>query len=141
MNRKVLVQLWTAKNLDNPFGNALKDAVLSIAEARASGDYAPDKWFESFLIGSGNSLIASGTEKAFRTSFDIADEIALNPIQKIGLNYASTYISNVFISKDFNPFRPIQGVITDYFLDQHIYNYSSWSHLGTKFTKPLPKIR
>jgi RHS repeat-associated protein len=139
--KKYTTESWVSKNLDNPLVNAVKDGILSIADARASGDYKPDEWFSSFLVGSGNSLIASATEDTFKGIFDIEDSAYLNPIQHIGLSYINSYLSNAIFEQDFNIIRPIQTVLQDYFL-QDIWQYASWSHLNKKFAKPsLPKIK
>ncbi len=133
MNRKVFVQLWTAKNLDNPFGNALKDAVLSIAEARGSGDYDPNKWAETMFTGFATSFMGSVLEEGYMDLAKKGDEV-LNPAEKLALSFTNTYLFNGTVGNNWDLPSTVKDVTYGYFID-HNFLYSSYSRQKSFFQK------
>jgi RHS repeat-associated protein len=67
--KKYTPDSWAAKNLDNPFGNAVKDGIMSVADARASGDYNPDDWFGTMTNGFVSSFIGGVIQEGYEKSF------------------------------------------------------------------------
>ncbi len=132
---------WAAKNLDTPLGNAVKDGILSIAEARASGDYKPDKWFETMITGFGTSLISGFYEEVYKSSFPKRVKAdLLNPMQKFTIDYFSAYTAQVVFEQNFNILSPAQGVITDYFLSDGLFQYVGWSQNSSFYTRKQPSL-
>ncbi len=133
---------WAAKHLDNPVGNAVKDGILSIAEARASGDYNPDKWKETMTTGFITSLIGGVIEKGYEKSFsDYIEADILNPLQRLGVDYLSAYSTQVILQQDLNILSPAQGVITDYFLSEGLLKYAGWSQNNSFYTRKTISIK
>lgn len=142
--KKYTTESWVSKNLDNPLVNAVKDGILSIADARASGDYNPEKWVETMTMGFATSFMGNMYEESYGE--DGMNKIVnglVNPAQRLGLDYLSAYTAQIITTGDFNLLSPMQGTISSYFLSDGLFRYAGWSSYHSGFahkqTSLLPR--